>query len=188
MMSPGGARAGRGPAVGEPTAKHARPRQRERGAADCGRGGPPCLADAHDLLSQVGHVAAGVKWFTYLAEQKGCGRRCVCLPSSSRVCRAEPRAVFHEMVKQYMPTGLVPPFNTLARTAANFGSQSSRLTFLRASLPLCRVRRGLVRADGVPSYHAGVSAAAQASGQRSGHIRNIAEEAFFSSFRTLITN
>ena len=45
-----------------------------------------------------------MKWFKYLSHQRG---------------YAQPRDYFHELIRQYMPSGLLPPFNEIARAAAD---------------------------------------------------------------------
>lgn len=50
------------------------------------------------------HVRMGIKWFTYLCEQQ----------------RVDPGTHFRNLVLERVPSGLVPPFNQLARQAANF--------------------------------------------------------------------
>ncbi len=51
---------------------------------------------------EIGHVAAGMRWFVYVAEQRG----------------LEPRAAFHESVRQHFRGRLKPPFNHAARRHA----------------------------------------------------------------------
>ncbi len=51
---------------------------------------------------EVGHVAYGSKWFHFL-----CGRHDL-----------DPKVKFHEMVRQYFPGGLKPPFNDEKRAEA----------------------------------------------------------------------
>lgn len=53
---------------------------------------------------EVGHVAAGVRWFEAL-----------CL-----VRRLEPEATFRRLVAEHLAGGLKPPFNAAARAAAGF--------------------------------------------------------------------
>ena len=53
---------------------------------------------------EIGHVATGMRWFLWVAEQRGLA----------------PKAAYQEMVKRYFKSPLKPPFNTDAREAANF--------------------------------------------------------------------
>jgi uncharacterized ferritin-like protein (DUF455 family) len=53
---------------------------------------------------EIGHVAAGMRWFLWVTEQRGLA----------------PKAAYQEMVKRYFKSPVKPPFNTDAREAANF--------------------------------------------------------------------
>jgi uncharacterized ferritin-like protein (DUF455 family) len=51
---------------------------------------------------EIGHVAAGVRWFESLCRARG----------------LDPEAVFHDRVRRYFSGTLKPPFNREAREAA----------------------------------------------------------------------
>jgi uncharacterized ferritin-like protein (DUF455 family) len=55
---------------------------------------------------EIGHVAAGRRWFEWLCERQG----------------REPRQAFHTLVRRHFTGVLKPPFNRLARDAAGFAS------------------------------------------------------------------
>lgn len=55
---------------------------------------------------EIGHVAAGKRWFEWLCDRLG----------------REPRLTFHALVQQYYAGALKPPFNREAREAAGFAS------------------------------------------------------------------
>ncbi|MGN6789009.1 MAG: ferritin-like domain-containing protein [Rhodanobacteraceae bacterium] len=57
------------------------------------------------LREEVPHVAAGTRWFRHC-----CGREA-----------RDPDAIFAELLREYVPTGLRGPFNLDARRAAGFG-------------------------------------------------------------------
>jgi uncharacterized ferritin-like protein (DUF455 family) len=56
---------------------------------------------------EIGHVAAGVRWFEWLCVAHG----------------LVPEQVFHEKVQRYFKGQLKPPFNQSARAAAGFSAQ-----------------------------------------------------------------
>lgn len=53
---------------------------------------------------EIGHVAAGCRWFEFLCHRRG----------------GDPRAMFHAMVRQHFTGALKPPFNRWARDRAGF--------------------------------------------------------------------
>jgi len=53
---------------------------------------------------EIGHVAAGVRWFDRLCQARG----------------LDPEAAFHDCVRRYFTGALKPPFNRVARDAAGF--------------------------------------------------------------------
>ena len=55
---------------------------------------------------EVGHVAAGVRWFEWVAGQRG----------------LEPKATYQKLVKRHFTSRIKPPFNTAARDAAGFSA------------------------------------------------------------------
>lgn len=59
---------------------------------------------------EVAHVATGVKWFTRIAGSQG----------------YDPKALFHELVRERFPGGLKPPFNEQARQQAGLDSEFYR--------------------------------------------------------------
>lgn len=59
---------------------------------------------------EVAHVAKGVKWFTRIAGSQG----------------HDPKALFHELVRERFPGGLKPPFNEQARKQAGLDSEFYR--------------------------------------------------------------
>ncbi len=63
---------------------------------------PPVL----DIIfhDEIAHVAAGVRWFAYLAERRG----------------VEGRAEYHRLIAERFPAGLKQPFNHPARAEAAF--------------------------------------------------------------------
>ncbi|WP_018234024.1 ferritin-like domain-containing protein [Thioalkalivibrio thiocyanodenitrificans] len=56
------------------------------------------------LREEIGHVAIGTRWFRYLCDQRG----------------LDPDATFGELVAEYMPGRIRPPFHEAARKAAGF--------------------------------------------------------------------
>jgi uncharacterized ferritin-like protein (DUF455 family) len=54
---------------------------------------------------EIGHVAAGVRWFEWLCARQG----------------HEPRAMFQALVRRHFSGSLKPPFNRAAREEAGFG-------------------------------------------------------------------
>jgi hypothetical protein len=61
---------------------------------------------AQIVLEEQGHVHAGVDWFTFMCERDG----------------LEPGPAFKECVLRHLPSGLIAPFNELARECASFPS------------------------------------------------------------------
>ena len=55
---------------------------------------------------EIGHVATGVRWFEWVAEQRG----------------LEPKATYRDLVKRHFKSRIKPPFNTAARDAAGFSA------------------------------------------------------------------
>jgi uncharacterized ferritin-like protein (DUF455 family) len=55
---------------------------------------------------EIGHVAAGRRWFEWLCERQGC----------------EPRQTFHALVRRHFTGALKPPFNRRAREEAGFAA------------------------------------------------------------------
>lgn len=55
---------------------------------------------------EIGHVAAGVRWFEWLCERQG----------------REPRQTFHALVRRHFSGALKPPFNRWAREEAGFAA------------------------------------------------------------------
>ena len=53
---------------------------------------------------EIGHVAAGARWFDRLCRDRGC----------------DPAETFHDLLCRYFTGGLKPPFNRAARSAAGF--------------------------------------------------------------------
>src|SRR5262249_22072048 len=53
---------------------------------------------------EIGHVAAGQRWFAFLCQRRG----------------DDPATVFQDMVRRYFTGSLKPPFNRGARDAAGF--------------------------------------------------------------------
>jgi uncharacterized ferritin-like protein (DUF455 family) len=70
------------------------------------RAGDPASAAILQRIyrDEIGHVAAGVRWFHYC-----CG-----------ACGRDPQATFHAAVRDYFVGALKPPFNHAARAAAGF--------------------------------------------------------------------
>ncbi|CEO98815.1 hypothetical protein PBRA_006929 [Plasmodiophora brassicae] len=56
-----------------------------------------CIVD-----DEVGHVAAGLKWFRFLCQRE----------------RVDPVTRFHDLIQQFMPSGLFPPFDAEQRLKA----------------------------------------------------------------------
>jgi uncharacterized ferritin-like protein (DUF455 family) len=56
------------------------------------------------LREEIGHVAIGTRWFRYLCTQRG----------------LDPEAAFRELIAEYMPGRIRPPFHEAARRAAGF--------------------------------------------------------------------
>lgn len=56
----------------------------------------------NNYREEIGHVAAGVKWFTYLCDERG----------------ISPVETFHDLSRKYFKGKLKPPFNESARDAA----------------------------------------------------------------------
>ncbi|HEX6442509.1 MAG TPA: ferritin-like domain-containing protein [Stellaceae bacterium] len=85
------------------------------------RAGDPDSAAILDRIyrDEIGHVAAGARWFDRLCREQG----------------LEPGSVFHDRVRRHFTGSLKPPFNRAARDAAGFpASYYERL----ASEPLSR--------------------------------------------------
>ncbi|HJU26208.1 MAG TPA: ferritin-like domain-containing protein, partial [Rhodanobacteraceae bacterium] len=59
------------------------------------------------LREEVGHVAAGSRWFRFCCEREG----------------LEPAAAFRHLLRERLAGGLRGPFNVDARRAAGFGEQ-----------------------------------------------------------------
>lgn len=55
---------------------------------------------------EVGHVAAGVRWFEWVAGQRG----------------LEPKTTYRDLVRRHFTSRIKPPFNTAARDAAGFSA------------------------------------------------------------------
>jgi uncharacterized ferritin-like protein (DUF455 family) len=53
---------------------------------------------------EIGHVAAGLRWFEWLCQRRG----------------LDPAAAFHDCVRRHFTGALKPPFNAEARSAAGF--------------------------------------------------------------------
>ncbi len=68
------------------------------------RNNDPITADALEIIyrDEIKHVAAGVRWFSYLTKAKA----------------LEPEDHYHEMLARYFPGGLKEPFNHDARALA----------------------------------------------------------------------
>jgi uncharacterized ferritin-like protein (DUF455 family) len=68
------------------------------------RHGDEASAAALEVIyrEEIGHVAAGKRWFDWLAAERG----------------LEPSAAFHDLVRRHFRGQLKPPFNTEARAAA----------------------------------------------------------------------
>lgn len=63
------------------------------------------LQRIHD--DEIGHVAAGMRWFAHVARQRG----------------LDPRAAWQDCVRRHFRGRLKPPFNHAARRAAGFPSE-----------------------------------------------------------------
>jgi uncharacterized ferritin-like protein (DUF455 family) len=55
---------------------------------------------------EIGHVAAGMRWFEHLCRERG----------------LQPESVFHDRVRRFFKGRLKPPFNHEARAAAGFAA------------------------------------------------------------------
>ncbi len=58
------------------------------------------------LREEVAHVAAGSRWFVWCCAREGC----------------DPDVAFMDLIAQYAPGAVKPPFNTLARLTAGFSA------------------------------------------------------------------
>ena len=66
---------------------------------------PPSSTASID--DEIGHVAVGVRWFTWVCAERG----------------VEPAATYQELVRRYFKGALKPPFNRAARDAAGLAEQ-----------------------------------------------------------------